>query len=155
MFSVLPVPASSKVPKAPSEPTVELLFSTNDYSVYSLRATARCWKKLTDNKWMVIINLPRPKKEAANAKVAIALENGGKVLPLPCKYYQNHKCISIRGYHCREQIKITLTGNFIINVNVPFRFKLLYIPKGSAYLFKRVNLKNAGIIKKLLVPEIG
>lgn len=126
----------------------------NPIEIYSLTVKAKNWQTVNSTERFLDIAIPGITEEIVNdGLVMMYLSEGDKYLALPFNYYQVKSILSFQPSYEKGHIYITIFGNFILNINEYYQFKLIVVPHATVAKNKNLNWKNYDVVKKVLILE--
>ena len=125
-----------------------------DVRSYTFIVSAKDWQTVNNTDRFVDINVPTITKTILNKGcVTIYLIQEDKYLALPFNYYQIRKIISFQPSYEPGHAYINIYGNFVLNVNTHYKFKLLVVSPQELLKNKNLDWQNYCAVKKALAIE--
>lgn len=121
----------------------EKIVETDLGMVFSFTATARNWKEMSAFDRSIAIKIPEITDSIVKkGTVVIYLNELKKHVPLPFTYYQIRHMVCFQPSYEQGRAYINILGNFIINVNTSYTFKILVVTPKAIGIFKETDWNN-------------
>ena len=129
--------------------SAEILFENKFLHIYSVKVNSRAWKTVSANNRFVDFEITSLSESVRlTGKVFVFIEVAAKHAVLPFAYYQFRKALSIQATFDNGRVFISISGNFIPNVNSHFNFKVLVVEPKTPKKYKEFNWENYPLVKK-------
>lgn len=121
----------------------EKLTETDFVQVFSFTVTARNWKEVSAFDRSIDIMIPEITDSVVKkGTVIFYLNELKKHVPLPFTYYQIRHMVCFQPSYEPGHAYINILGNFIININSSYTFKILVVNPKAMAIFKETDWNN-------------
>lgn len=133
----------------------EKLIETELAMVFSFTVNARNWKELSAFDRSIDVLIPEITDSIVKkGTVVMYLNELKKHVPLPFTYYQIRHMVCFQPSYEPGHAYINILGNFIINVNTSYTFKILVVNPKAMPIFKETDWNNYNqVITNLKISE--